>query len=127
MEELRPAAKRHYKDAEILAGQQRFDNAGHLIGFAAECAIKHEIKRLGAEQDVPKSHLPKLADQARKALSGRRGQAVWRVISRNGFFADWDVNSRYRADDTVDGATYGSWRSHAKDLFRAAGLRQGRP
>jgi HEPN domain-containing protein len=34
------AAIRHFLDAQMLAEAGRYDDAGHLIGFAAECALK---------------------------------------------------------------------------------------
>lgn len=46
-EDFRAAAVRHYEDARALKYAGRLDNAGHLIGFAAECAIKHGIEALG--------------------------------------------------------------------------------
>jgi hypothetical protein len=38
------AAVRHIRDATALQAIGRFDNAGHLVGFAAESAIKLRIQ-----------------------------------------------------------------------------------
>lgn len=43
MEFFYASALRHYKDAQILRAQGRYDNAVHLYGFAAECALKSLI------------------------------------------------------------------------------------
>ena len=43
MEFFYASALRHYKDAQILKEQGRYDNAVHLYGFAAECALKNLI------------------------------------------------------------------------------------
>ncbi|HIE9582139.1 TPA: hypothetical protein ACXRY6_000091 [Klebsiella variicola subsp. variicola] len=43
MENYREAAIRHLNDSEKLLESNSVDNAGHLIGFAAECAIKYKI------------------------------------------------------------------------------------
>ena len=45
MESYEHAAMRHFADAEDLAARRRLDNAGHLIGLAAECAVKHAVRR----------------------------------------------------------------------------------
>jgi hypothetical protein len=42
-EEYREAAVRHLTDADVLAGGKRWGGAAHLVGFAAECAIKHDV------------------------------------------------------------------------------------
>jgi hypothetical protein len=34
------AARRHFDDAQLLHGAQRFANADHLAGVAAECGLK---------------------------------------------------------------------------------------
>ena len=47
MESFEHAARRHFADAEDLADRQRLlDNAGHLIGPAAECAVKHAVRHV---------------------------------------------------------------------------------
>jgi hypothetical protein len=51
MENYEDAAVRHYDDAKALRDSGRGDNAGHLIGFAAECAIKVTGANFGAERD----------------------------------------------------------------------------
>lgn len=52
-EDYQAAAIRHYLDASALRMAGRLDNAGHLIGFSAECAIKHRIDSLGLGERSP--------------------------------------------------------------------------
>ena len=37
------AALRHWRDAELLKEQNRVENADHLFGVAAECALKAQV------------------------------------------------------------------------------------
>ncbi|HLJ63630.1 MAG TPA: hypothetical protein VKT70_05960, partial [Stellaceae bacterium] len=67
----REASRRHYCDACHLANDGRFDSAGHLIGFAAECAIKHKIREDRPTENPPFCHIPKLIEKAKKLLHNR--------------------------------------------------------
>ena len=68
MESFEHAAKRHFADAEDLAGRQRLDNAGYLIGLAAECAVKHAVRNVAP--NPPRIHFPELTAGIRQ-LGGR--------------------------------------------------------
>lgn len=65
------AAVRHYADAKLLKEAGRKDGAGHLVGFAAECAIKFRIQTLQPNATSPQLHLPDLLAAARKKLAAR--------------------------------------------------------
>lgn len=41
------ACERHWHDAELLFNQQRWANADHLYGFAAECGLKSLMRAFG--------------------------------------------------------------------------------
>jgi HEPN domain-containing protein len=118
------AAIRHYKDAETLAGKKRYDNAGHLIGFAAECAIKHAIV-IFHQDEPPHLHLPDLANKALLKIHGRNAHyhPMRKLLetTRNGFFDDWRVTARYEADG-VKMHTYEKWEKLARRAISAAGL-----
>lgn len=120
------AALRHFDDAEHLAGSQRFDNAGHLIGFATECAIKHHF-RITTGSDTPKTHLPDLAASMRRRFSARDpNQAAMNQLlvgCGSTFFADWDVGARYGDSGSVTEAQYSKWKHYARRTFGAARLR----
>jgi hypothetical protein len=47
------AAIRHFEDAGLLKDSGKLDNAGYLIGFAAECAIKYHISSLNPSPNIP--------------------------------------------------------------------------
>ncbi|HDZ9442607.1 hypothetical protein [Klebsiella quasipneumoniae] len=64
MENYREAAIRHLNDSERLLKINSVDNAGHLIGFAAECAIKYKIELNNS--DNPKLHFPYILAAAKK-------------------------------------------------------------
>ncbi|HEV2678713.1 MAG TPA: hypothetical protein VGV37_29565 [Aliidongia sp.] len=122
------AAKRHYTDAKILAAGQRFDNAGHLIGFATECALKHALGLHEPQKENPKLHLPQIVSVMLKRLSSRNPKAATlRTLLLQGqatFFHDYDVSDRYSPNGTVTSAMYEQWESLAKRTFGAAGIRQ---
>ena len=67
-ENYREAALRHMKDAEALAKGKRWGGAGHLVGFAAECALKHRITSLRTENETLKRHFPGLIEIAKKTF-----------------------------------------------------------
>jgi len=43
------APVRHHQDSAEL---DRFDNAGYLMGFAAECAMKKKLRDLHGDQNL---------------------------------------------------------------------------
>ncbi len=123
------AALRHFADAEALAEAGRYDGAGHLIGLAAECALKHGAQGF----TVPKNreidgHLPRVKGEIRRILQGRntRGQ-LFAIVGKHGFFADWNVNNRYEADGHVSKPTYEQWRNSTASAFRIVNLRLRSP
>jgi hypothetical protein len=67
-EEYGEAAVRHLTDADILASGSRWGGAAYLVGFAAECAIKHRIETLRPEQGAPHGPFPR---------DPRRGEAAF--------------------------------------------------
>ncbi|ADJ23991.1 conserved hypothetical protein [Hyphomicrobium denitrificans ATCC 51888] len=120
------SALRHYFDSEKLADLGRFDNAGHLIGFAAECALKHAFAIM-EPVNSPRVHLPDLANALLKHVKSRNSQetALRNLLAqtKGGFFDDWRVAARYEIDGLVDQATYRKWRGLAQRAIGAAGLR----
>ena len=124
MESFEYAARRHFADAEDLAGRRRLDNAGHLIGLAAECAVKHAIRQI-----VPnprRIHFPELTAELRK-LGGRNSAVsqVRRALSPNAHasvFDDWSIAMRYCADGHVVAAQYRKWKVAAGRIMSAASI-----
>ncbi len=123
-EDYGEAALRHLNDAEVLAVRARWGGAGHLVGFAAECAIKYRIETLRPGSDAPQSHFPSLAEAAKKHLSSRRDTTLYTVLKMPNLMEGWEVSLRYASDSAVDQARYELWRAHAIRLVGAAGLRR---
>jgi hypothetical protein len=123
-EEYGEAAVRHLTDADLLAGGKRWGGAAHLVGFAAECAIKHRIETLRPEQGAPHGHFPEILDAARRHLGRRRDTALHAVLKMSNLMEGWRVSLRYSGDVAVDQPRYALWREHAMRLLCAAGLRR---
>jgi hypothetical protein len=121
------AARRHRSDAKHLATNQRFQNAGHLIGFAAECLVKEILEGAGIKIDKPsgfKVHFPELQKQVR--LQGRTRAMVLLapIVSRSTFLGGWAAECRYENDILPsDGEVrFNSWVADVESLFKAAGI-----
>jgi hypothetical protein len=116
------AANRHFTDSDHLAGASRWGNAGHLLGFAAECAVKHCIKTLRPTAGGAHGHFPELIGIARKHLRTRRDAAMNTVLKTPDLLDGWHVNLRYEADAAVGEVQYSNWRKHTVRLLGAARL-----
>lgn len=115
---------RHLTDAETLALSRRWGGAGHLVGFAAECAIKHAISTLRPLAGVPQKHFPDIVPIARKHLKSRRHSALYTVLRLPALMDGWNVALRYSSDGAVREAHFRVWQNHAIRLLSAAGLRR---
>lgn len=98
------AAKRHATDAKLLDEASRFANANHLLGFAAECALKAVLRALyptlfEAEGDPIKKHkvhINTLWPQLATIISGRSEDYL--ALPETNPFGLWSVHARYAAD-----------------------------
>jgi hypothetical protein len=117
------AALRHFEDALKLQNDGRIDNAGHLIGFAAECAIKLRIKALRPDVNAPHGHFPELLNAARKQFGVRSGYTGMYDLLKGDVFRGWGVNRRYESTGDVEQAEVDDWVRVTKRLFGAAGLK----
>ncbi|WP_458437417.1 hypothetical protein [Methylorubrum extorquens] len=120
-EDYAGAALRHFSDARTLKDAGRIDNAGHLIGFAAECAIKHRVGEL--TNDSLKLHLPELIQAARKRLGSRIGYASMHSLLKGDVLTCWAVDHRYALTGLVSEERFLVWQQTTKRLFAAAGLK----
>ncbi|WP_148664574.1 hypothetical protein [Herbaspirillum robiniae] len=120
MEDYESAAIRHLKDAELLSHAGEFDNAGHLVGFAAECAIKHSIHTITGGAARPHGHMPNFVVTARKHLNQRSSMFDFLKQDR---LVGWDVNQRYYRSGTVSEQHVSLWLSETKRLFACAKIR----
>jgi len=91
-EDYKSAAARHYLDACTLKAGGQYDNAGHLIGFAAECAIKHQMAKVS--QPAANLHLPELLASARRQLGSRVGYTSMYDVLKTETLAGWAIDHR---------------------------------
>lgn len=130
MQDFQAAAERHYRDAELLAAGNRWPNADHLAGFAAECALKEMLLRFlgaqatggrpysmvnGAKQEH--GHLPGLWTQVVALLAGRQSSPTTVLLLMNNPYQDWSVNDRYQDGSHVSAVAAGHRVGTAKQLL----------
>lgn len=120
-EDYAGAAVRHFSDALTLKVSGRLDNAGHLIGFAAECAIKHNIGKVSDGSLA--LHLPELLPAARKRLGTRVGYTSMFNLLKGDVLPAWYVDHRYSATGKVSPEVLAGWEATVKRLLAAAGLK----
>ena len=58
------AHERHWYDAELLFTEQRWANADHLYGIAAECGLKRLMVAFGMPFDTVKNRPAELSDRS---------------------------------------------------------------
>jgi hypothetical protein len=123
LDDYESAALRHFADAKTLNAAGRLDNAGHLIGFAAECAIKHQLSNLSQPQEVS-IHFPALLLAARKHLGARSNYSVsmFQVIKEE-LFTGWIVNRRYHVTGHTTVEEMALWINQTQRLFACANLK----
>ena len=123
VENYESAACRHFLDAVLLKESERLDNAGHLIAFAAECAIKHRISSLRPNTNSPHGHFPEILIAARKHLGQRSGYTSMYGVIKGDIFNGWNVNRRYEATGVTSVTELTNWFAATKRLFATAGLK----
>jgi hypothetical protein len=125
VEKYDSAAIRHYEDAQFLRDAGKLDNAGHLVGFAAECAIKHQIASLKPGLPGSHGHLPDFLTVARKHLNGRGNfpyPEMLNIVKLN-IFNGWSVSRRYYQTGNTTDDELATWFRETKRLFAAAKLK----
>jgi hypothetical protein len=125
MENYEEAALRHYDDAHRLADLERYDNASHLIGIAAECALKTRIVHAG--MSAKKVHLPEIVASYRNGMKGRtRGALIEanQLLDGPQSFSSWSIDDRYLGNGHVDQPLWDQRRRKTGALFAALGMRK---
>jgi len=125
MDDFSDAALRHYNDAHLLAGTNRFDNASHLLGIAAECALKARMKLEGLNS--AHVHLPDIVRSYRVAMKGRQRAALNEaadLVDGADSFSTWDIADRYRTTGHVTEVIWEQRRRKTGVLFAALGMRK---
>ena len=102
LEDFYDAHERHYGDAEVLYNQQRWANADHLFGVAAECGLKALTEKFkgGALVRGERYHInepSKPSDAWEVFESYRSGHTAGSkfILPATNPFSDWDVSQRY--------------------------------
>ncbi|WP_297575341.1 hypothetical protein [uncultured Deefgea sp.] len=125
MDDYKSAAVRHFSDAKYLFDSGKTDNAGHLIGFAAECAIKYKITTLRPGQNAPHGHFPDIVGAAKRHLAGRNPAAFGMLQHLNaGGLDGWNVNRRYNQTGVTTSEELASWFQFAQRLLATTGIKE---
>jgi len=128
MENYASAAVRHWKDAELLARENRVENADHHYGFAAECAIKkvlitsHAFAASGVLDSSYKQHINLLWDKVGHQSLQKSYPQLLAILKVANAFSDWDVNQRYFITGAVTSAAMESHKKTASRLLGAVNL-----
>jgi hypothetical protein len=118
------SAIRHFDDAHSLASAESWDGAGHLIGFAAECALKQGILATIQGIDSVHGHFPGLIEVAKRQLHQRRQTGLYTILKNSNLMMGWKVELRYHATGSVNRETYEVWKQHTYSILHASGLRR---
>ncbi len=101
------AHARHWDDAEILLQAQRWANADHLYGIAAECGLKKLMLVFGMPYDTVKDRPSDRMDQVHangvwtRFQSYSNGRTSY-VLPAHDPFSNWDVSDRYAKQSNFD-------------------------
>ena len=106
------AHERHWDDAEYLLQDQRWANADHLYGMAAECGLKRLMLAFGMPYDSAKNRPANQQDREHAKGSWARfesyrsghAQGAGYVLPANNLFDNWDVSDRYAHQSNFDEA-----------------------
>jgi len=102
--DFRDAADRHWTDSWYLSNNNRLPNADHLLGLAAECALKAIMLGLGMllrtdgapDEKGHRVHINELWDEFITFAQKRNGTHYAAMLSGNpNPFSDWNINQRY--------------------------------
>lgn len=115
------AHERHWDDAERLFQSQRWANADHLYGIAAECGLKRLMVQFGMPVDsaagaptkpVDRKHADAMWARFESYRSGRTEGAEY-VLPANPF-SHWLVSDRYAHESHFDQARAEGHRTGAQ-------------
>jgi hypothetical protein len=122
------AALRHWRDAELLKGENRMENADQLYGLSAECAIKSIASGLknfvdsGAWEANHFKHINALWDGVNLSCVQKAFPNLACLLDKNNPFDDWNVNQRYYSDGCVSTQALDEHRNAVRRIIGATGL-----
>ena len=115
---------RHLSDALSLYRLQRWANADHLFGLAAECGLKRLMIAFGIKTDndgTPegkyKIHINKLWGKYDTVRTGHN-QGVGYALSSTNPFRIWDISDRYGSQSNFDQERVDQHRLGAEEVDR---------
>lgn len=117
--------ERHWDDAERLFQAQRWANADHLYGMAAECGLKQLMRAFGmpldTAEDLPSNRSDRVhADGIWARFESYRcghHQGAGYALAGSNPFSDWNASQRYAHQSHFDQARAQAHQSGA-DVVR---------
>jgi hypothetical protein len=103
---------RHHRDAELLFSSQRWANADHLYGMAAECALKRIMEAFGMPVDsvsgspstkADKVHADGIWTRFESYRAGHHLGAAY-TLPQPSPFSNWKAEQRYANQSNFDQA-----------------------
>lgn len=123
MDDYKQSAVRHYESAEILQNQQKYDTSAHLLGLAAECAIKEKCKITRADLTGIHGHLPDLFRVAIRKVNQHTDRGLHALLQKQ-YFCNWSINDRYSSDGKVTEEMLKNWFAETRQIFRYTGIKK---
>lgn len=120
------AHERHWQDAELLFQAQRWANADHLYGMAAECGLKRLMLAFGMPFDTNKNrpahqmdrvHAESIWVRFESYRSGHHQGAGYALTTPNPF-ENWKVEQRYAHRSNFNQPLVEAHRSGAEAVAR---------
>lgn len=120
--DYRSASYRHQQAADALIDGHRYDVAGYLYGWAAECAVKHMMLESGMRplpnaqrrNDPFYAHFESLKTTLRDTAHGRLQGRLSKIANDSGFMQRWDTSMRYSDGRAIQRRMVEAWRDNAK-------------
>lgn len=119
------AHERHWCDAELLYARQRWANADHLFGLAAECGLKRLMIASGMplrsdggpDQTEDRVHANKAWQRYESYRSGPISGIAYGLPAENPF-SGWEISQRYARKDQFDESRVSAHRAGAEMVRR---------
>ena len=120
------AHQRHWDDAERLYEMQRWANADHLYGMAAECGLKRLMQAFGMTFDTAKGKPTDRKDVVHangvwvryETYRGGHHRGTAYALNESNPFADWDVAQRYAHQNQFDTTRTTQHRNGAENVHQ---------
>ena len=124
------AHHRHWEDAELLFGNERWANADQLYGFSVECGLKAVMRTLGMSVDTEgtpdekkyRKHVRELWPIFQDFADGRGGVRYLRLLPGGEPFDDWSHHQRYVHRCDVHEAKVKPHREAAGEICQMVGV-----